>query len=758
MRLQRINYAEAIIEPFYDGSDSNRPDNKISQLVHYDVTLSDQYAISVKQDWNGVRVRMDGGAPRRAEMTRACDVNISDFNVFRVFGSIPEAARQTIRAKIDGQWVTLCEGESGIGGTDEYNYPLSGNRLQGLSIIMETDGSKDSILLYEWLGLSHTEREAAMNARHSEFTPDWPDMLLDEGTFEPEIGIMFGREDVEALRRRVHTEPLKPLYDDFLKKTEEYLSIEPEKYIGTYIPKPDGRWVRKGDMDKPEMAHAMGALAFVGLIERRADMMKMAVRMALSVSHCEYWTESIMGALPGCAWHHRCFTEEVYCRGCAQVLDWAGGFMTSYAREIILDAIIMKGLPRLESDFKRQEYIRGMNQGIVFSSGRIFALMACAHFYPRYRDQVLEAERDINEMIGNYIMPDGGTPEGPVYWNYTFSQIMPILHLLSRFHGKPFSSMATPALKQTGRYGLSMLSITEDGAGTIGLNDGHNGQRYLADLMSSFYALTGDKAYLQLTALTLKESKGSPYLFIIAPDEIPSAEPLVQEGFSHWPAIGQTHIVRRSETLGRTALHFYSGLADVGHYHMDKGSLVLETEQEALLFDRGVLSYAHPDTMLCGLPEYHNLLYPELSGARPRQKPTRDGAYLLETRFENGVFETAGDITKAWDDERVLKDVRRIVSDCPEIFQVEDSMTLSENAPAMVLFNTLYPCEVIEGGVIVHGETADVLIQAEDWTPETIECVSYGVDDHERPVNRIALHSAAACEHHLTTQLTLVKK
>lgn len=758
MRLQRINYAEAVIEPFYDGSDSNRPDNKISQLIHYDVKLSDEYAISLAQDWNGVRAYINGGAPRRAEMTRECNIDISDFDTFRVFGSIPAAARQTIRAQIDGEWVTLCEKEAGIGGTDEYNYPISGQRLQGLSIIMETDGEKDCVLLYEWLGLSHSEREQAMRARHSEFTPDWPDMLLDEGTFEPQIGIMFGGEDVEALRRRVHTEPLKPLYDAFLAKTEAYLDWEPEKTIGTFIPKPDSRWVRKGDLEHKDMSGAMGALAFAGLIERRTDMMKMAVRMALSAAHCTYWTESIMGALPGCAWHHRSFTEEVYCRGCAQVLDWAGSFMTSYAREIILDAIIMKGLPRLESDFKRHEYIRSMNQGIVFSSGRVFALMACAHFYPRYRDQVLEAERDIGEMIGNYIMPDGGTPEGPSYWNYTFGQIMPILYVLSRFHQKPFSAMATPALEKTGRYGLSMLSITGDGAGTIGINDGHGGLHYSADLMASFHALTGDKSYLRLAALSLRQAEGSPYLFIIAPDHMPAVEPLVQEGFSNWPAIGQTHIIRRSEDFGRTALHFYCGLADVGHYHMDKGSLVLETEKEELLIDRGVLSYDHPDTMLCGLPEYHNLLFPELSGSRPRQKPTRDGAYLAGASLENDVFEAEGDATKAWNDARILKDVRRIVSANPEAFVVEDCMELSEKAPALLLFHTRCACEIVKGGVIVHGETADVMIQAENWTPESIECVPFGVDDEKRSVNRIALRSAPQTLHCLKTCLTLIKK
>ena len=50
MRLQRINYAEAIIEPFFDGSDSSRPHNRISQLTHYDIKRSDPDAVTAEQD------------------------------------------------------------------------------------------------------------------------------------------------------------------------------------------------------------------------------------------------------------------------------------------------------------------------------------------------------------------------------------------------------------------------------------------------------------------------------------------------------------------------------------------------------------------------------------------------------------------------------------------------------------------------------------------------------------------------------------
>ncbi len=760
MRLQRINYAEAVIEAFFDGSDSDHSTNRISPLSHYRVTSSDPMAVYAEQSWCGANITMNGGAPAWLEMVRDCGVTIAGFDRLRIFSAVPATVLETIHAKVDGAWQTLCERLPGTDTSVERDYPISGNRLEVLRIRLEHDGSQDRGALYKWIGLTDTARESAMLALTSEFPPDWPDMLLPDGDFVPHIGITFDTDELEILRERVRKEPFRSIYETLRTEAEAHLADEPEKDIGECIPHPDNRWARTRDLPKCGHHETMIVLAFVGLIEKHPDMMRMAVRMALSAAHCTYWSEGgVMGMLNGVPWHHRSFTEEGFCRGCALVLDWAGGWMTSHARESILDAIVMKGLPRIESDFKRMEYIRTMNQGIVFSSGRIFGLLACAHTYPRYKQQVLEAERDLLEMIDDYVLPDGGTPEGPAYWDYTFSHAMPILYVLSRFHGTSFRDSMTPVLEKTGLHSLMQLSVTGNGAASMPVNDA--GMHYYSPVLMAAYAnLTGREDYARLMALSLNVHKASGMtalnLIILSPDKIPPAKPYVQEGYFALPDLGQTRVIRPDETYGRIGLSFFTGMADAGHFHMDKGSFILETEKEALLIDRGTLPYSHPDNMLAQMPEYHNLLFPELSGARVRQKPTREGAYLVRSSYENGIFEAVGDITRCWTDERILKNTRRIVSEDARVYRIEDEVLLSEAAPVSFLLNTLFPCEVDGNAVLVHGTYATVRVEPENWTPTEVECGLFGLNGDLKPAWRIVLRTNAAKRHGLTTRITVL--
>lgn len=754
MRLQRINYAEAIIEPFYDGSDSDRTDKKFSQLEHYRVTASDPVKVKAEQNWHGVQVQMDRGQAAWLEMTRTCRLNIEGFDIFRIFGSIPGCVRQTVRARIDGQWVTVCDQAPGTNNTDEQDYPVSGKELTELTIRLEQDGERDSACVLYWLGLSNRQREQAMLALRSEFTPDWPDMLQ-EGDFEPAIGIWFDGKELEPMRKRLHTPPFAPIYEKMRQEAEAALDAQPEQNIGEYIGNPDRRWVRARDRNNPSTAEIMTKLAFVGLVEKDSRMMRMAVRMALSVAHCDKWTESIMGALPGCSWHHRSFTEEIYCRACALVLDWAGSWLTSYGAHAVLDAIIMKGLPRLESDFKRYEYIRRMNQGIVFSSGRIFGLLACCHFYSRYDSQLREAEKDLYEMLDAYILPDGGSVEGPSYWNYTFSQAIPIFYVLSRYHNKPLGDVVPKNMAKSGIHALSLLSITGKGNYSIPVNDAHS-RVFEPSLMAALYEITGDEAYRTLLMLNLEAKNTQPdfAMFIMAPNDLSAPDGFRQEGFTALPDLGQTRIIRSHPDFGRVSLSFFSGSADIGHYHMDKGSFVLETEQEALLIDRGVTSYNHPDTQLMQLPEYHNMLIPQLPGERLLQEPTLDGAVLKKAIFENGCFETTGDITRAWDDPRIRKQTRDIRSDRPDHFIVTDVLELEEEWDAVFWLQTHAACEAAENGVCVVGEHARVTITGVNWQPK-VSWETFGVDSELRPVCRIGLRSAPARSHTLITEITL---
>ncbi len=760
MRLQRINYAEAVIEAFFDGSDSDHSTHRISPLSHYRITASDPASVFAEQSWCGANLTMNGGAPAWIELERDCGVPIIGFDRLRIFSAVPTTVFETIRAQVDGQWQTLCEHLPGTDLSVERDYPISGNRLEKLSIRLEHDGSQDRGVLYKWIGLTDTARESAMLALTSEFPPDWEDMLLPEGDFEPRIGIYFDNNELESIRRRVREKPLREIYETLRNQAEAHLNDEPEKDIGECIPHPDNRWARTRDLQKTGHHETMIVLAFVGLIEKHPAMMKMAVRMALSAAFCTHWSEGgVMGLLNGAPWHHRSFTEECFCRGCALVLDWAGGWLTSHGRETILDAIIMKGLPRIESDFKRMEYIRTMNQGIVFSSGRIFGLLACAHDYPRYKNQVLEAERDLLEMIDGYVLPDGGTPEGPSYWDYTFSHAMPILYVLSRFHGTSFRDSMTPVLEKTGLHSLMQLSVTGNGAGSMPVNDAGK-HCYSPVLMAAYASLTGREDYANLMALSMNVVKATGMtalnLIILSPETVPNVENYVQEGHFSLPDLGQTRIIRPDETCGRIGLSFFTGMADIGHFHMDKGSFILETQKEALLIDRGTLPYSHPDNMLAQMPEYHNLLFPELSGTRVRQKPTREGAYLVRSTYENGMFEAVGDITRAWTDERILKNTRRIVSKDVRVYLIEDEMEFTEDAPVSFLLNTLFPCEVDGNAVLIRGDYSTVRVEAENWTPANVECGLFGVDGNLRPAWRIVLRASAAKRHRLTTRITVL--
>ncbi len=349
--------------------------------------------------------------------------------------------------------------------------------------------------------------------------------------FAPEIGIFFSPGDLDELRAKLLTGHLAPAFAALRAQAEKDMRLNPEAEVGRLVPWPLRIFGRKRDLSKTMTAGVMERLAFVGLIDQNMDMSVMAARMALSASHCEHWCESPMGVFPGSTWHHRSFTEEVYARACALVLDWAGFCFTPHGKQIVRDAIIMKGLPRMESDFKRMEYIRHMNQGIVFSSGRIIGALSLLPAHPRYRSLVEEAERDLHEMIDDYVRPDGGTLEGIAYWNYTFSTSMPVFYALARYHGQSFKEYATPSLIKTGDYALGMLSITGDGTTYLPVNDAHADQRLSRGLVAAYCRLSNrpewPNLYATITQVDSANHQDVPDLYdlILAPSQVGEPQP-----------------------------------------------------------------------------------------------------------------------------------------------------------------------------------------------------------------------------------------
>ena len=555
----------------------------------------------------------------------------------------------------------------------------------------------------------------------------------------------------------------------------EKISATPEADIGYLIPNPDRRWVRDRDLKRKCTAHEMELLAFVGLVEDNPQMSRLAARMALSAAHCDTWCESLMGVFPGSTWHHRSFTEEIYCRGCALVLDWAGAYLTPHSRQIIRDAIAMKGLPRIELDFKRMEYIRTMNQGIVFSSGRILGLLGLLPAYPRYRSQVEEAERDLHEMIAAYVKPDGGTLEGMAYWCYTFGTVMPLAYALARFHRKSLAEYAPPALVKTGDYALAMRSTLGDGATYLGINDAHNETAIPATLVAAYCLLSEREEWQDLYAFAIQQEKlaagagntGDIFHLIFASQQSGNpqarqAVSLVKERFDALPDVGQVSSVRRHPELGHVLFHLCSGPTDRGHFHADKGSFILEVEGETLACDRGVTTYDHPEVGFIGTAARHNLLYPEHpEGVLVNQPALAKGGVLTSALERQGAIFLASDNARAWEEGLFTFNERRVFSPSPELYLIDDEVEMAVDLLAKdwalsFRLNSHFPMRQFSEEFWVDGERASLRLVPLNWRPVETTIAVEGIDDHLRPVNLLRLVAEASSTQRLLTAIEVV--
>jgi hypothetical protein len=754
VKVVPINEAEAIIEPFWDPN--------LSELEEYKVTVDHTAKGFVKQTWCSIEVYIEKALPGKTaiSMERQCDIYLDGYNVIRVFASIPKWAQITLKVRIDGVYRTVINNARGGGTVDEFDGYVYGRHMTGIQMEFALTETQPACIQIFWLGLANSIMQKRMEKYKSPYTPDWPKMLRSSpGRLEPEIGIFFDDKEIYLLRQKVRNGYLKRTFNKLRLQAIKDMTINPEAEIGRFIPLGDRRWCRNRDMKRTCTAEIMERLAFVGLIDENPEMLKMAARMALSAAHCEYWCESFMGVFPGSTWHHRSFTEARYSKACAIVLDWAGSYLTPYGKEVIQDAIIMKGLPRIESDFKRMEYIREMNQGALFSLGRIIGLLSLLPSYPRYKSLLEDAEQDLREIIDRYVQDDGGTLEGMAYWNATFSSALQAFYALARYHNMAFEEYANtiPKLIKTSEYALSMLSITKNGTTYLPINDAKSDQPLDLGLVAAFCRITNEPEWKNLYALIMQADDFEPNIFqlIIAPSEIPVKYPIktaIKPKFAVFPVTGQVSSIREDPTLGYVHFHLCSGPTCPYHYHEDKGSFILEVNDETLAIDRGVTSYDHPETSLISMANRHNLLCPKDSNGVFLRQPhyTLGGRITSALEVDNAIF-LCSDNTNAWNNGLFRENIRRIFSPAPDLFFIDDVVELNNPSAMVFLLNSLYPIVKEKGRFRVYGKKALLDIFPVDWVPHEEKVATYGIDCHLRPVNVLQLETEVAKSHNLLT-------
>lgn len=755
-----INRAETIFEPFWDSGESYPNHQKYSRLEKYRILYGENALAKVSVGWNGIKVSIEkaGEGPTTVAMERDCRLFVEKYDRLLFFGAIPSAFQFRLFVEIDGEFKCIIH-EKGNNSTKEYIGNIAGREITKVRLDFYNEMPQPYEATLYWIGLANSKKQDEMEEEKSPYDSKWEGCFQKDGRVEPMIGLYFGKNGLDKLREKVKKDPFRTVMEKIRRQAREDLKLKPEADISKYVANPDRRWVRDRDAGRAKLTEPMERLAFVGLVDENRDMLRMACRIALSVAHCRYWCESIMGVFPGATWHHRSFTEEAYCRACALVLDWAGNQLTWHGKNILWDAIIMKGLPRIEADFKTMEYIREMNQGIVFSAGRILALLALTSRYPRYQGQLLEAEKDLHEMLDAYLLEDGGTKEGPSYWNYTFWNSIPALYALARYHGMELKDYIGDKIRKTGEFALAMLSDSEDGTRILPVNDSKM-ISYHPLVAAFFSAIQKDSRWTKLYTKSLKQLDESlDHHFLIAAHEaIEESGPLYRgDSFLSFEKAGQVSLRRSTPDLGMIHLHLVSGPMYFGHSHGDKGSFILEVGGNPILIDRGIGDYNNPVFGNIGKSYNHNVLQPEAEDSAAYEQPVTKHAQgvIVQAKFQNGALQYCSDLTDVWQEGIFRKNIRSITSETPYCYMIHDHVEYVRPMRSSFRLNTLGRIEERDGYFIIVDGKVQIAIYPINYTPDSVFYGEDGYNFQMRTVNQLRLYTAKGSAHDLYTGIEI---
>lgn len=646
----KIDQSISIIEPYFDGGDSYTNHNKYSYILQYAVEGN----LEVSQNWDSGVIKLSAEGEGFLERKINAE-DVSGFDMLNVKACCPKSVRMKIY--LDD---VLIMDEFGINVLENYKAELKSDKVEKIRFHFINNSDASSTVNLYYLGVSRNEKVEVL------YSGSWEGCIEDEISFVPYDDDVFPNKDADCFKS-FDDKKLKYTYLEEKRIAEEALKIEPEQFIS--------KTTAFGYRKENPFADKAEALAFIGMSEKNPDMIKMACRYALSVAACTYWCADSMEEIPTATWHHRSFEEASMCSLVSMVISICGNSLTWHGRNILYQAIIMKGLPRIEADFMTMEYIYKMNQGLAFMSGYIRALVCLSHQYPRYEARIFEAEKIMAEMLDNAQNSDGSTDEGAGYWQYTFWSALKSIVIFAKHRGMTLKAYIGDRFKSTSDFGLFLL---DKSGKMLPYNDCKAGY-YIPFMCKCFYMLTGDERWATVYNKSDVLSLGIDN--ILYNEKIPNVNAEILKECEEFKGVGLLSVCR-----GNMRIFCVSGKSNATHCHADKGSFMLYSADKPLLCDAGGGVYGTADSAMSYETRLHNAAMPMSSGKPMCQKKGAEvkGEYSYE--YKNGILSWRSDQTSAWDSSVVKKNVREIYSEDEREYVITDVFEFSEPMNVAVNF------------------------------------------------------------------------
>lgn len=756
-RLVRVSPAEAIVDPFYE--------SQFSCLDRYEFRGFIPGRCTWSQAWHYLNLRFDvrEGDGLLGSLARTCRIDASAFDAFRLRLSLSTNVSVAAYLTVDGIEQCVVD-EPGRGEFRECGGTFRGRTLEAIRLEFRALAPGRAVGMVEWTMLVNTEGLRQLGAARQTYDHAWPGYLRDDvvpAEMRPTIGLWFGAEDLESLRRKAASPLYAKVMANLRGTAAKFLAIEPERSIAEvarylYPFTRDRIWYVDG---MPEYYVGAAACGIVGLVDRDPAALRMSARIALSQAFCGSW-DAWLDTVPETVWEDRGFPNFIIGVGCALALDWAGCFLTDRGREVIVKALADKALPRVQQSLMKHDYLWYSNQGAWDLYGLVVCSAAISSRWP-HGDLYLDRSMQIlNGIVDRYIADDGGAFEGMEYQLHTMAFAMLAAVAYGRRRGRPFAEVASPKLANAVDYLLSTASEGRHPGSGLPLSDGGRvGAPMAAHSLSLLHRLTGVRALEPLLAKVLPRVEPDTSMRVDNPAALIFGPETLAEGHVVTPRfriLGDSGLLTSSRPTAHGTVRVVltgCGQMDAGHSHHDRGSMIVEAFGVSVLNETGMIDYQIPEHVLLGEPRYHCIACPGPMDELPRQSLPVPTKIVPVGTGDDVRLEAEIDVAAAWGPV-VRSARRRIESPRPEELIVVDVFELPAEVPVTVIFTTVGTIDEAGGGwrVRVGGVVADIV---PEWRPARSRVTDNMYNAAGESCRALMMESTPARTHRLATRIML---
>ncbi len=719
MQLTRINEAEAILDPFWDPSQS--------ELNQWTIDSGAAHGLVVRQNWCWVAfewTRRPATCPV-LRMSRRCEVPCGDYNRLVLSAMAPLGAVVRLLAETD-RGARRVEAPPARLKKHELALDLAGaTRLASVTIEIEAGADGIAEGWFNWLGLQHSDRLAHKLTAQTAWDARWEKHLKVEAfepRFTPAYGLVLNADELAALRERHAALTADGSPSPFIAAAEAAAARTPEAMIHDFVNFwGDSRYNRERDQDKFILNHGLNA-AIAGYLLRDKRLLRLAARYALSIGMCKTWDDGFICRFPGGTFDHRCFVQSLCAYEVAGILDLAGECFTDLGRDFLLRRLAEEGIGAIQFNTWKYDYIFGCNQLAWFTPGRMLALGVLHRHWPRVRPYLDIAYRELCESLERSILPDGGYVEGPTYFRCVGRDAGLGVYYYSRAVGKPMAALIPGPMQRCGDFAEALIS-TDGEADVVPICDAGNRHEVISQAIMA--GLLPESAWARMLRKTVTRNQGWPLndwskaLGVPAMADAAIAWGLVaglpekasaSRSFVALPAMGPLASQRR---LGAAwvKLFIQGNQANAGHTHADKGSFVLEFAGETFALDPGTCDYSHPLAVILQHCERHSMLVPYGTPERPHPACPLPHDVKPAGTGDATAFHAEIDATPGWDGA-YRRWHRTWDSPSPDLLTITDDYELASGEGVEFYWQTRLAATVDGSRAVITGRRGRIALDA----------------------------------------------